>query len=85
VLHWDVDCDARLQINHIRLEGVDLRFALLQLLQQSQACAILLVNLALEVADVVVGGLEIVHDASFLLVHLLILLQQLIYTLFQHL
>jgi hypothetical protein len=26
-----------------------------------------------------------VHDASFLLVHLLILLQQFIYTLFQHL
>ena len=85
MLHWDVDCDARLQINHIRLEGVDLRFALLQLLQQSQASAILLVDFALEVADVVVGRLEIVHDASFLLVHLLILLQQLIYTLFQHL
>lgn len=85
MLHWDVDCDARLQINHIRLEGVDLRLALLQLLQQSQAGAILLVDFALEVADVDVGGLEIVHDTRFFLIHLLILLQQLIYSLFQYL
>jgi len=74
VLHWDVDCNARLQVNYIRLEGVDLRLALLQLLQQCQARAILLVDFAFEVADVVVGGLEIVHDVSFFLVHLLILL-----------